>query len=394
MRVLSIVGGGVRLLAGVGLVLSLGVGAPPAAQAAITLGAPRAIAGTQELGGVGCTSAGCVAVGYNSPEGVVVPIAADGTPGRARAVAGGDVLSGVGCTSAGCVAVGNSSAGGVVVPIAADGTPGRAQTVAGTGYLEGVGCTSAGCVAVGSNFSREGVVVPVAADGTPGRARTVAGTYVISEVGCTSAGCVAVGFSSYFANGVGVVVPVAANGTPGRAQAVAGANDLSGVGCTSAGCLAVGDNAAGTAGVVVPVSVPSSMPTPTPRPKPSCTLKPKSKTDLRVGTLSLSVKCDRAASLKLTGTVKEPIGKKHHGKQRYKTFKLKAVSRTVKAGGSVALVLKLPAAALRALRHGAKESATLTLTGTVKEPIGKKHHGKQRYRTFKLKAVSRTVVLI
>ncbi|MDQ2760621.1 MAG: hypothetical protein M3Y17_09390, partial [Actinomycetota bacterium] len=95
----------------------------------------------------------------------------------------------------------------------------------------------------------------------------------------------------------------------------------------------------------------------------------------------------------LTGTVKEPIGKKHHGKQRYKTFKLKAVSRTVKAGGSVALVLKLPAAALRALRQGAKESATLTLTGTVKEPIGKKHHGKQRYKRVKLKAVRRTVVL-
>ncbi len=449
MRALSIVGGGVRLLAGVGLVLSLGVGAPPAAQAAITLGAPRAVAGIGALSGVGCTSAGCVAVGSNSSnfpgEGVVVPVAADGTPGNARAVAGTLGLSGVGCMSAGCVAVGSNSyvagegvvvvpvaadgtpgsaravagvyglsgvgctsAGcvavgenssfpngvvvvpneGVVVPVAADGTPGSAQAVAGAYELRGVGCTSAGCIAVGSNSARDGVVVPIAADGTPGSVQTVAGTQVLDAVGCTSAGCVAVGESSA---GDGVVVPVAADGTPGSARTVAGTQFLDGVGCTSAGCVAVGTNSYFAEGVVVPVSVTSSTPKPTPQPKPSCTLKPK--TDLRVGALSLRVKCDRAASVKLTGTVKEPIGKKHHGKQRYKTFKLKAVSRTVKAGGSVALVLKLPGAALRALKHGAKESATLTLTGTVKEPIGKKHHGKQRYKRVKLRAVSRTVVL-
>ncbi|MDQ2760169.1 MAG: hypothetical protein M3Y17_06970, partial [Actinomycetota bacterium] len=207
MRALSIVGGGVRLLAGVGLVLSLGVGAPPAAQAAITLGAPRAVAGTFGFSGVGCTSAGCVAVGSNfAGEGAVVPVAADGTPGRVRADAGTHELGGVGCTSAGCVAVGSNfnfdfATGygfyeGVVVPVAADGTPGRAQTVAGTDYFSGVGCTSAGCVAVGSSAG-EGVVVPVAADGTPGSARTVAGTQFLDGVGCTSAGCVAVGTNSY-----------------------------------------------------------------------------------------------------------------------------------------------------------------------------------------------------
>jgi hypothetical protein len=84
------------------------------------------------------------------------------------------------------------------------------------------------------------------------------------------------------------------------------------------------------------------------------------------GTLSLTVTCNRAGKVKLTGTLTQLIGAKpKHRKQKSKTYKLGPVSGTVKAGKGLTLTVKLPAAAVTALGGGAQESATFTavLTG-------------------------------
>ncbi len=102
-----------------------------------TPGTVQPVAGTHALAGVTCTSSSCVAVGnvctggsclINSDfAGQVVPIAADGTPGTPVTVAGTEFLTGAACTSAtSCVAVGANSANGVVVPLATQGGGGGA----------------------------------------------------------------------------------------------------------------------------------------------------------------------------------------------------------------------------------------------------------------------------
>lgn len=87
------------------------------------------------------------------------------------------------------------------------------------------------------------------------------------------------------------------------------------------------------------------------------------------GTIALAVKCDQAGTVKLTGTLTQLIGAKaKHGKQKPKTYKLGPVSGSVKAGKSLTLTVKLPAAAVSALAKGATESATFT--GAVVGPAG------------------------
>ena len=62
------------------------------------------------------------------------------------------------------------------------------------------------------------------------------------------------------------------------------------------------------------------------------------------GTVSLTVKCNQAGKVKLTGTLTQLIGSKpKHGKQKSKTYKLGPVSGTVKAGHGLTLTIKLPA---------------------------------------------------
>jgi hypothetical protein len=79
------------------------------------------------------------------------------------------------------------------------------------------------------------------------------------------------------------------------------------------------------------------------------------------GTVSLSIKCNQAGSVKLTGTLTQLIGPKpRHGKQKSKTYKLGPVSGSLKAGRSLTLTVKLPAAAVTALARGAKESGAFT----------------------------------
>lgn len=83
------------------------------------------------------------------------------------------------------------------------------------------------------------------------------------------------------------------------------------------------------------------------------------------GTLTLTVKCAQAGKVKLTGTLAQLIGKKRkHGSQKSKTYKLGPAIAAVKAGRALTLTVKLPVAAVTALGHGGKESATFTVVET------------------------------
>jgi virginiamycin B lyase len=90
--------------------------------------------------------------------------------------------------------------------------------------------------------------------------------------------------------------------------------------------------------------------------------KRKHKPKPAAGTLALRLTCDQAAIAKLTGKVTALIGKKpKHGKQRAKTFSVKPERTSVSSGVAITLTIKLPAAAITALRRGAKESVAFTL---------------------------------
>ena len=95
--------------------------------------------------------------------------------------------------------------------------------------------------------------------------------------------------------------------------------------------------------------------------------KPKRKhaSKQSAGTLALRLTCNQAASVKLTGQVTALIGKKpKHGKQRAKVFSVKPKRASVRSAVALTLTIKLPAAAIAALRHGAKESVAFTLTAS------------------------------
>jgi hypothetical protein len=92
-----------------------------------------------------------------------------------------------------------------------------------------------------------------------------------------------------------------------------------------------------------------------------CTLKAVSnKVHLKKkpATLSLRASCDQAASGTVTGTLKAVI------KKKTKTFHLGATSVRLTAGGTAVVNVKLPSAAVRALKSRAKESAAFTLRAT------------------------------
>jgi virginiamycin B lyase len=93
--------------------------------------------------------------------------------------------------------------------------------------------------------------------------------------------------------------------------------------------------------------------------------KPKRKHTSKqsAGTLRLRLTCNQRAIVKLTGNVTALIGKKpKHGKQRTKTFPVKPKRASVGSGVAIALTIKLPAAAIAALRRGGKESVAFTLS--------------------------------
>ena len=117
-------------------------------------------------------------------------------------------------------------------------------------------------------------------------------------------------------------------------------------------------------------------PAPAAPPAAKCTLKvtsnkvlvkaPKGKARkgapvVKPGTLSLTVKCNHAGKVKLTGTLSQLIGAKpKHGKQKSKSYKLGPVSGSVTGGRALTLTVRLPAAAVTALGKRAKESAMFT----------------------------------
>jgi hypothetical protein len=78
-----------------------------------------------------------------------------------------------------------------------------------------------------------------------------------------------------------------------------------------------------------------------------------------VDALVVVVKCSQAASARVSGTVSEEVTRK-----RSKRFKLGSVSAAVSAGVGHAFDLKLPASAIKALKHGHKESVSLSLTAS------------------------------
>jgi virginiamycin B lyase len=87
--------------------------------------------------------------------------------------------------------------------------------------------------------------------------------------------------------------------------------------------------------------------------------KPKRKHTSKqsAGTLALRVTCNQAANVKLTGKVTALIGKKpKHGKRRAKVFPVKTTRVSVSRGVALKLTIKLPPAAIAALRRGVKKS--------------------------------------
>ena len=89
------------------------------------------------------------------------------------------------------------------------------------------------------------------------------------------------------------------------------------------------------------------------------------------GGLELTARCDQPAQLLLAGKISAILKtnssspKPGKGKRpKTKTFQIKAVRASITASKSLTLSIKLPKAALTALKNQARESATFTLTAT------------------------------
>jgi hypothetical protein len=82
------------------------------------------------------------------------------------------------------------------------------------------------------------------------------------------------------------------------------------------------------------------------------------------GVLLLSAHCDRTAQLALRGQLTAVGKQKGKRKPKPKTFSIGPLQTTAAANQSVTFTVRPPAAALSALRGGARESGTFTLTAT------------------------------
>jgi len=105
-------------------------------------------------------------------------------------------------------------------------------------------------------------------------------------------------------------------------------------------------------------------------PKTSCSLTATSGRLRRAGkrkhakpdAVALDAKCDAAVIATVTGVISERLpGRARRGRHQTKTFPLPRQSLSLSAGAGKTVTLRLPAAALRALAGGAKESAVFTL---------------------------------
>lgn len=104
-------------------------------------------------------------------------------------------------------------------------------------------------------------------------------------------------------------------------------------------------------------------------------LKKSRKTKTKPDTLSFTVKCDQAASVKLTGTITVTIKHKH------KQLKVGAVRGSAKQDVALTLTVKLPSSAISDLKHNDRESAVFVLSAsnangssTATTKIGTIHH--------------------
>jgi DNA-binding beta-propeller fold protein YncE len=146
------------------------------------------------------------------------------------------------------------------------------------------------------------------------------------------------------------------NGTP-----VSGATQSS-FQATTGGTYSCAVTATNDAGSQTQTSGTITVSNPPPPLGPTCKLKPKSKTEKVTASsrgLHLIASCTQAATGKLTGKVAAVLSNGKH-----KTFKLTAVTKSLGAGKSVTLTIKLSNAALKALKHGAKESGSFAISAT------------------------------
>jgi uncharacterized protein YoxC len=95
----------------------------------------------------------------------------------------------------------------------------------------------------------------------------------------------------------------------------------------------------------------------------------KPTTKSRPGTVTLTVACDQAARVTLTGTLAEVVklprvrsGRGHRTARRVVHYRLGPARGSAKAGRRLTLTIKLPAGALRALAQRSTESAAFTAT--------------------------------
>ncbi|MBV9606872.1 MAG: PQQ-binding-like beta-propeller repeat protein [Solirubrobacterales bacterium] len=81
------------------------------------------------------------------------------------------------------------------------------------------------------------------------------------------------------------------------------------------------------------------------------------------GTIGVSVKCDLAARVSLSGTVAERVSRKgKHAKPRTRTVRLTRVSAPMKAGIARTLQLRISLSLLHALEHHIRETGSFSLT--------------------------------
>src|SRR5437588_4231533 len=93
--------------------------------------------------------------------------------------------------------------------------------------------------------------------------------------------------------------------------------------------------------------------------------KPRSTASGRAGTLTIRVRCNQTATLKLAAQLADTQSAKHHGHTpRAKRYHLRTVNAPTGAGTVTTLKLTLPAAAIRDLIHRAQESVSIILTAS------------------------------
>jgi hypothetical protein len=103
-------------------------------------------------------------------------------------------------------------------------------------------------------------------------------------------------------------------------------------------------------------------------PPPSCTLRASNTRVLlkkkgkhgKPGTIQLVARCSQAVTATIKGTVRAQTRKK--GKKHTMSYRLSTLHRSLQANKSLKVTIKLPARALKALKAGAHESLTATLT--------------------------------